>query len=115
MFSRLAGSLSKSVALAVREACALAGRERAFLAGEVAKFSGLVPLLVLAGSRQPLSDLERDALRAHLRRASVLSPYLAVSLLPGAFVLLPLVVWWRDRRRLRSPRAASCRAGKPAA
>jgi uncharacterized Tic20 family protein len=36
-----------------------------------------------------------------LRAAAHLSPYLAVLILPGSFLLLPLLAWWLDRRRHR--------------
>ena len=112
MVRRLAGKLGNPVAQAFREVRAIAGRERAYLSSEFAQFRGFMPLLARSGSRQPLSHAERAALRAHLRRASSLSPYLAVTLLPGAFVLLPMLLWWRDRRRNRDSRVLACNAGK---
>jgi hypothetical protein len=49
---------------------------------------------------------DRAALQDHLRRATLLSPYLVVALLPGSVLALPLVAWWRDRRRARRARVA---------
>lgn len=112
MFRRLAGKLGHPLAQAFREVQAISGRERAYLQGEFAQFRGLMPFLVRSGARYPMSQAERAALRAHLRRASSLSPYLMVTLLPGAFVLLPVLLWWRDRRRNRDSRALACDAGK---
>lgn len=115
MLTRVAGRVSHSLARAFREVQAVSGRERAYLSNEFDKFRGLMPLLARTGTRQPLSDMERAALRAHLRRASSLSPYLVVTLLPGALVLLPVLLWWRDRRRNRDLRVAACNTGKTAA
>ena len=112
MFRRLAGKLGYPLAQAFREVQAISGRERAYLRCEFAQFRGLMPLLARSGSRQPLSPAERAALSAHLRRASILSPYLVVTLLPGAFVLLPVLLWWRDRRRNRDSRVLACNARK---
>ena len=112
MFRRLAGKHGYPLAQAFREMQAIAGRERAYLRGEFVQFRGLMPLLARSGSRQPMSHAERAALRAHLRRASSLSPYLVVTLLPGGFVLLPVLLWWRDRRRNRDSRLLACNARK---
>jgi hypothetical protein len=32
-------------------------------------------------------------------RARRMSAYMAVALLPGGFIVLPLVIWWRRRQR----------------
>ena len=114
MFRRLAGKIGYPFAQAFREVHAISGRERAYLSGEFAQFRGLMPLLARSSSMQALTSVERAALRAHMRRASSLSPYLVVTLLPGAFVLLPLLLWWRDRRRNRDLRVVACNTGKTA-
>lgn len=114
MFTRVAGKVSHSLTQAFREVQAVSGRERAYLSNEFEQFRGLMPLLARTGSRQPLSEVERTVLRAHLRRASSLSPYLVLTLLPGALVTLPLLLWWRDRRRNRDLRVVACNTGKTA-
>ena len=114
MLMRVAGKVSHSLTQAFREVLAVSGRERAYLSNELEQFRGLMPLLARTGARQSLSEVERAALRAHLRRATSLSPYLVVTLLPGALVLLPVLLWWRDRRRNRDLRVLACTTGKAA-
>lgn len=114
MLTRVAVKVSHSLTRAFREVQAVAGRERAYLRNEFEQFRGLMPLLARTGARQPMSEMERAALRAHLRRASSLSPYLVVTLLPGALVLLPVLLWWRERRRNRDLRVVACNTGKTA-
>jgi hypothetical protein len=43
---------------------------------------------------------ERIRIWHHLRQLASLSPYLIVLLAPGSMVLLPIVAWWLDRRRV---------------
>ena len=43
---------------------------------------------------------ERIQIWHHLRQLASLSPYLIVLLAPGSMVLLPIVAWWLDRRRV---------------
>lgn len=84
----------------LREVRALSGREAAFLQGEFARLRGL-PALLARSRSAGWNDTDRAALRDHLRRASRLSPYLIAALLPGSFLALPFLVWWRDRQRVR--------------
>lgn len=114
MLRRLAGKLGFPVARVLREMRQISGRERAYLSGEIAQFRGFMPLLARTGARKSLSSPERAELHAHLRRASNLSPYLVATLLPGAFVLLPVLLWWRDRRRNRDAHKVACTPGKVA-
>lgn len=80
-------------------ACALALRaERDFVVSETARLRELFPLIRRCRRSGGLTASERAALAGHLRRAGRLSPYLVASLVPGSFVALPLLVWWRGRR-----------------
>lgn len=72
--------------------------ERDFVVSEATRLREVLPLIRSARRAGGLSAVERAALVAHLRRVGMLSPYLVVSLLPGSFVALPLIVWWRGRR-----------------
>ena len=96
------GAVATGMIRMFRELRALSEREAAFLLVEFAQFRGLVPLLARACANGPRSAGDRAALRAHLRRASTLSPYLLIAVLPGSFFALPLVAIWRDRRRNRA-------------
>jgi hypothetical protein len=82
----------------------LFNRERARIGNELRQVSGLMPLLMKQRNGQPWTREERDQLRAHLRRLYGVSPYLVAFALPGSPLLVPLLAWWLDRRRIqRSP------------
>ncbi len=81
----------------------LLNRERIRIGGELRRVSGLMPLLMKRRNGQPWTGEDRDHIRAHLRRLYGISPYLVVFALPGSFVLVPLLAWWLDRRRVRRP------------
>jgi hypothetical protein len=42
---------------------------------------------------------EKRQIVNHLRRISMVSPYLVVMVMPGSFLVLPVLAWWLDRRR----------------
>lgn len=81
-------------------------RERRQLLEEVTQMRELMPLLMKQRNGYRWSKEERARIRAHLRKASNLSPYLIPLLLPGGFLLLPLFAWWMDRRRQQRKNAA---------
>ena len=74
-------------------------RERKYVLGEVLQASGLMPLLMKPRNRQRWTPEDKQKIVVHLRRLSVVSPYLAVMAMPGSFVVLPALAWWLDRRR----------------
>ena len=74
-------------------------RERKYLQSELAKVSGLMPLLMKPRNKQKWSEADRKELQEHLHRLQELSPYLAVFILPGGLAMLPVLAWWLDRRR----------------
>jgi hypothetical protein len=81
----------------------LQARERKFLLSEIMQVKGLMPLLMKPRNKQRWSAEDKAELRDHLRRLSHISPYIAVMILPGSFLLLPLLAWWLDRRRKGAP------------
>jgi hypothetical protein len=85
----------------VRRAFELAERERKFLLSEMTQVRGLMPILMRRRNKQKWTPEELDAIRAHLRRISKLSPYLVIIVMPGGFAALPVLAWWLDRRRNR--------------
>ncbi len=99
IFKGWIGMMGTPVLRAFGEARALSGREAGFLLSEAAQFRTLLPLLTRPREDRKWSDLERAELQGHLRRISTLSPYLVLVLLPGSFLAIPLLAWWRDRRR----------------
>jgi len=76
-------------------------REREFLLTEVLKVRGLMPLLMKSRNKQPWTAEDKAELALHLRRLSMLSPYLVVLAMPGGVLVLPFLSWWLDRRRNR--------------
>lgn len=79
----------------------LAERERRFLVAEMAQVADLMPLFMKRRNRMAWTCAERVALRGHLKRLSVISPYLMCFIMPGGFAILPALAWWLDRRRRR--------------
>jgi len=79
----------------------VAARERRHLLSEMAQVKGLMPLLMKRRNRLRWTPADRAELRGHLKRLSVISPYLMCFVMPGGFALLPALAWWLDRRRQR--------------
>jgi hypothetical protein len=75
-------------------------RERRLIIGELSKIRGLMPLLMKPRNGLRWTAEERAELHAQLRALMHLSPYLALLALPGSLLLLPLLAWWLDRRRV---------------
>jgi hypothetical protein len=61
---------------------------------------GLLPLLMKARNGAGWTRDEKIQLWHHIRQIASLSPYVIVLLAPGSMVLLPVVAWWLDRRRV---------------
>lgn len=74
-------------------------RERRYLLSEVAQVRGLMPLLMKRRNRLTWTQADRAELRGHLKRLSMISPYLMCFVMPGGLALLPALAWWLDRRR----------------
>jgi hypothetical protein len=74
-------------------------RERKYVLGEVVQVTGLMPLLMKPRNKQKWTPEDKRQIVDHLRRLSMVSPYLAVMVMPGSFVVLPALAWWLDRRR----------------
>lgn len=66
---------------------------------ELSKVKDAMPLLMKRRNGGCWTREEQRYLLERLRGLSYLSPYLLVLLLPGSFVLMPLLAWWLDRRR----------------
>lgn len=74
-------------------------RERKYVLGEVVQITGLMPLLMKPRNKQKWTPEDKRQIVNHLRRLSMVSPYLAVMVMPGSFIVLPALAWWLDRRR----------------
>jgi len=84
-------------------------RERRRMLDEIMQVRGLMPLLMKPRNRQKWTAQDKSELRQHLSRLSKVSPYIAIVMLPGGFALLPVLVWWLDRRRGRRAAAAAAK------
>ncbi|MFA5914546.1 MAG: hypothetical protein WC830_13415 [Burkholderiales bacterium] len=83
----------------VRTVIDMMDRERKYVLGEVVQITGLMPLLMKPRNKQKWTAEDKRQIVDHLRRLSMVSPYLAVMVMPGSFVVLPALAWWLDRRR----------------
>ncbi len=78
-------------------------RERQLLTQEILQIKGLMPLLMRRRNGGRWTADERQELIQQLRALAHVSPYLALLVLPGSVVFVPLLAWWLDRRRCRRP------------
>ncbi len=105
MFKRWIGKLAGSTRRAGRATLRLLERELAILAREVMLVRGLLPLL--ARPREGGWNAQDKAqLRTHLWRIFRVSCCMVLLVLPGSFLLLPLIAAGREWSRNRSTRPA---------
>jgi hypothetical protein len=78
-------------------------REKHRLRSELVQIKGLMPLLMKPRNNERWSQHDRVELLRYMRQLSALSPYLVILVLPGSFILLPVLAWWLDRRRTQRP------------
>lgn len=76
-------------------------RERQLITAELVQVKGLMPLLMKHRNGGRWTAAERRELLQQLQAIAHLSPYLIVLVMPGSFVVLPVLAWWLDRRRLQ--------------
>lgn len=74
-------------------------REKRRLQDELAMIKGAWPLLMKQRRGGKWTPQEKARLRAMVRSASSVSPYLFIWALPGSVLLLPLLAWFLDRQR----------------
>lgn len=76
-------------------------REKLRLRQELGKIRGAMPLLMKPRNGGTWTAQDRAELKALLRSASSVGPYLVVLALPGSVVFLPFLAWHLDVRRSR--------------
>ena len=79
-------------------------RERLRLRDELARIKGGWPLLMKQRNGGTWTPDDKARLKAMVRSASSVSPYLFIWALPGSVVLLPLLAWFLDRQRKQRAR-----------
>jgi len=97
---RLIGKSTSSV-LAVQN------RERVRLLEEMHQMRGLLPLLMKQRNGYRWTELDRKRIRVHFHKLVEMSPYMVLFVAPGGFLVLPILVWWLDRRHLRNDAATA--------
>jgi len=85
--------------LKTRWACFMAPvqRERERVRAEMAGIPGLIRLLMTHRGGVHWKTEERRRLVQEVRKVVALAPYLVALVVPGSFILVPVVAWWRDR------------------
>jgi hypothetical protein len=76
----------------------MAREKRRTLSGLV-QVRNLMPSLTMLRNYQKWTSDDKRELRFHLKRLSRVSAYIALVVLPGGFVLMPVMAWWLNRRR----------------
>jgi uncharacterized membrane protein len=76
-------------------------REKEYILYAFVQVKGLMPLLMKPRNYQKWTPQDKHELRLHLTRLSRVSAYIALLIMPGGFVMLPIIAWWLDRRSSR--------------
>lgn len=76
-------------------------REKTRFKREIATIRGSVVWLARQRRQGQWTAHEREHLRAVMRTASSVSPYLLIWVVPGSMLLLPFLAWFIDHRRKR--------------
>jgi hypothetical protein len=74
-------------------------RERLRFRDELATMKGSWPLLMKQRRGGTWTPEDKQQLKAMVRSASSVSPYLFIWALPGSVLLLPFLAWYLDTRR----------------
>lgn len=82
-------------------------REKNRMRAELGKIRGALPLLMKPRNGGKWTTQERADLKAMLRAASTVSPYLLIWVVPGSILILPFLAWRLDARRKHRERKAA--------
>jgi len=74
-------------------------REKRRLGDELMHVKGAWPLLMKQRNGGKWTPEDKIQLKAMVRSASSVSPYLFIWAIPGSVVLLPFLAWFLDRQR----------------
>jgi hypothetical protein len=95
----IVGDIGKGTLRGIDSMRDMAAREHRRLLEEISKVRGLMPLLMKPRNHQQWTRAEKVLLRRHIKRMSMLSPYLILLIVPGGLIALPALAWWLSRRR----------------
>lgn len=82
-------------------------RERRRFRDELVHMKGAWPLLMKQRRGDTWTPEDKQQLKAMVRSASSVSPYLFIWALPGSVLLLPFLAWYLDARRKHGEKAKS--------
>jgi hypothetical protein len=102
LFMPSVGEIGKGAARGFSSVRELAASEKRRLLEEVGAMRGLLPLLMKPRHHQQWSRADKVLLYRHVKRMSLLSPYLILLALPGGALALPALAWWLARRRAKA-------------
>ena len=85
------------------------GRIRDMIRKDIQDIPGLMALLMKPRNGSRWTPAERAELVGQLSGISRLGLFLALAVVPGTTVALPLLAWWLDRRRTQDARAVDRR------
>ncbi len=76
-------------------------REKRRFRDELVQMKGAWPLLMKQRNGGTWTPEDKERLKAMVRSASSVSPYLFIWAIPGSMALLPFLAWYLDRQRKR--------------
>lgn len=85
-------------------------RENRRFRDELAHMRGAWPLLMKQRNGGTWTPEDKVHLKAMVRSASSVSPYLFIWAIPGSMLLLPFLAWFLDRQRKRSSQQTANKA-----
>jgi hypothetical protein len=80
---------------------ALQNQQRTQMLAEITEIRGFMPLLMKQRNGIHWTHKDRRLIMKQMRSLIRLGPYAAALILPGGLLILPLMAWWLDRRRLQ--------------
>ena len=79
-------------------------RKLTLTAVAIALAKSLMPLLMKPRNNEQWTSQDKRELKLHLKLLSHVSAYIAILIMPGGLIMLPVIAWWLDRRRCAAHR-----------
>ncbi len=74
-------------------------REKRHILSDFVQVKGLMPLFMKPRNKLQWTAQDKCELKLRLKCLSRMSSYVAVVVMPGGLAMLPVMAWWRNRRR----------------